>query len=268
MRNLTLFFILSALLACDLAKDEIAHLEEESDVPVVSGSTVATATVKSAGGVSFEVVEGKLQRCLLPHHRWFRTCTTCFVSWIKIKPLAITKSNGKLSKTFKNRLGYSFSILPLKYNDGGSYGDSHNSYIMPQIVFENLDSSNSLEVLSFKLTDFPQLNFNKKGGTFDLPRVEKSPANPNQDVYPFGILSVTSPSGGDEVISAIEKQFKGGKWGSLRAKITVKEKGSSSAKTYNITLDTGLFNEFMKQVFARYPKANQYNKKFRIPVAD
>ncbi|AYE37080.1 p23 cell envelope protein (plasmid) [Borrelia turcica IST7] len=250
--------ILIVMVACNIGKEDVAFVEESSAGVVDVSSPSRVASVEE--GVSFEVSEGKTKRCLSASHwaAFWITCSTCYVNWIKIKPVDIKSRKGKVIKSLKGRLGYSFSITPLKYNN------ESNKYVMPLIMFESLDSSNSVEVVSFMLTDYLELNFNKRGGTFEIPRVEKSAENPGRNVYPFGILNIGNPSGGEEVIGAIARQYKGGRWESLRAKIRVKVE--EKVKVYSITLDAKLFNEFMKEVFARYPDVASENKKFRIPV--
>ncbi|AYE36936.1 p23 cell envelope protein (plasmid) [Borrelia turcica IST7] len=257
MRRPTLL-ILIIIMGCNLGKEDVDSVEEED---VVVAAVKTSSKVSREEGVSFEVVEGKTERCLDATH-WavslFSKCRTCYINWIKTKPVEIRSWKGKVIKTLKGRLGYSISVTPVKYNNESS------KYVMPLIMFESIDSGNSVEVISFVLTDYPKLNFNKRGGTFEIPRVEKSAEREGNNVYPFGILNALSPNGGEEIIGVIAGQHKGGSWESLKAKITVKIGGI--VKAYRIGLDARVFNEFMKEVFTRYPEASSENRKFRIPV--
>ncbi|WP_445436427.1 S2/P23 family protein [Candidatus Borreliella tachyglossi] len=208
--------------------------------------------------VRFDLLEGSTSKCLdlVCLYFWKK----CEITWMKIKAKDIMNEDRKILLELKDKLRYSYSVSPIKYND------SYNSYVMPLILFESLDEK--FEVKSFKLTEHANLDFNNKrvlGGFMQgIPEVEKSTEEGYKNIYPYGILNSISPTGGDELISAFAALYNDGSWTPMKAEITIKHDNKET--TYNILLSSKLFNEFMKAVIAKHPGLTTANTKFRIPV--
>ncbi|UPA09926.1 S2/P23 family protein (plasmid) [Borrelia nietonii YOR] len=212
----------------------------------------------------FEILEGTTKKCMCLFCTWFCGCSQkCHITWTKIKAKDIIGQDEKPLDALKNKLRYSYSVSPIKYND------KYSNYVMPLILFESMDEN--IEVTSFKLTNHTSLDFNNKnvlgGITQGIPKVEKSSEAGYKNVYPYGILNALSPTGGDELISAFSALYANGKWHFMQAEIKVKDQ-TNTETTHNILLSGKLFNEFMKTVISKHQGATTANTKFRVPIND
>lgn len=214
----------------------------------------------------FEILEGTTEKCMCPFCTWFCGCPTrkCQITWTKIKAKDIIGQDEKPLDALKNKLRYSYSVSPIKYNN------AYSKYVMPLILFESMDEN--IEVTSFKLTNHTSLDFNNKnvlGGFIQgIPKVEKSSEAGYKNVYPYGILNALNPTGGDELISAFAALYANGKWNFMQAEIKVKDTKTNTETTHNILLSGKLFNEFMKTVISAHQGATTANTKFRVPIND
>ncbi|ETZ17962.1 P23-like cell envelope protein [Borrelia duttonii CR2A] len=229
----------------DLQKEKVEKEEEEEEQ------------------TTFEVIEGKKEQCMCIS--WFLcSCskTKSYITWMKIKAKEIVDQDKKVIAALKDKLRYSYSVSPIKYNN------DYSKYVMPLILFESMDKN--IEVTSFNLTDHKKLDFNNKGvlgGWIQgIPKVEKSSEEGYQNVYPYGILNAISPTGGEELISAFKSLYKNGKWDFMKAEIKVKDKTKNQESTYNILLDGKLFNEFIKTVINNHQGTTTANTKFQVPI--
>ncbi|WP_233275082.1 S2/P23 family protein [Borrelia anserina] len=213
---------------------------------------------------NFELLEGTQERCMC------LLCTCCYgythkkcqITWIKIKAKEILGKNVKPIDSLKNKLRYSYSVSPIKYN--GNY----SKYVMPLILFESL--VDHIEVTSFKLTHHKDLDFNNKnvlGGIMQgIPKVEKSSENGYKNVYPYGILNTVNPTGGEELTSAFATLYRNGKWNFMEAEIKVKDTNTNQETTHKILLNSKLFYKFLKTVITKYPETTNANNKFLVPI--
>ncbi|WP_025401327.1 S2/P23 family protein [Borrelia crocidurae] len=229
----------------DLQKEKVEEEEEEEEQ------------------TTFEVIEGKKEQCMCISC-WFCSCPQpkCYITWMKIKAKEIFDQDKKVLAALKDKLRYSYSVSPIKYNN------NYSKYVMPLILFESMDEN--IEVISFNLTDHKNLDFNNKGFLGGLiqgiPKVEKSSEEGYQNVYPYGILKAISPTGGEELISAFKSLYKNGKWDFMKAEIKVKDKTNNQESTHNILLDGKLFNEFIKTVINKHQGTTTANTKFQVPI--
>ncbi|WP_024653724.1 S2/P23 family protein [Borrelia persica] len=214
---------------------------------------------------TFELLEGQKEQCMCISC-WWCSCARkpkkCYITWMKIKAKDIIGTDKKTIETLKDKLKYSYSVSPIKYNQ------DYSKYVMPLILFETLDEN--IEVTSFKLTNHPNLDFNNKnvlGGLMQgIPKVEKSSEDGYKNVYPYGILNALSPTGGAELISAFKALYQDGKWNFMDAEIKVKDKTSNQETTHNILLNGKLFNEFIKEVIKKHQGTTTANTKFQVPI--
>ncbi|ACH93874.1 S2/P23 family protein [Borrelia duttonii] len=213
---------------------------------------------------TFEVIEGQKEQCMCISCWLWCSCPKpkCYITWMKIKAKEIVDQDKKVIAALKDKLRYSYSVSPIKYNN------NYSNYVMPLILFESMDEN--IEVTSFNLTDHKNLDFNNKGvlgGWIQgIPKVEKSSEEGYKNVYPYGILNAISPNGGEELISAFKSLYKNGKWDFMKAEIKVKDKTNNQESTHNILLDGKLFNEFIKTVINKHKGTTTANTKFQVPI--
>ncbi|QFP42363.1 S2/P23 family protein (plasmid) [Borrelia miyamotoi] len=212
--------------------------------------------------VTFEILEGTKEKCMCLVCFWCGCPPKCTITWMKIKAKEIIGKDKQPIESLKNKLRFSYSVSPIKYND------QYSKYVMPLILFESLEDN--IQVTSFRLKDHPTLNFNNKKilGIQGIPEMEKSSEAEYKNVYPYGILNAISPTGGQELISAFTALYNNGKWNLLEAEITVKDETTQQQNTYTILLNGKLFNEFMKKIIEKYPGTTTANNQFRVPIND
>lgn len=261
-------FIISCFLSDSIIKNikpkleqEIMHNDKSKKHLRENEDEYAKLTKEDA---TFEILEGTTEKCMCPICWLWCGCRPrkCQITWMKIKAKEIIGNNQKALEALKGRLKYSYSVSPIKYND------QYSTYVMPLILFESMDEN--IEVTSFKLINHTNLDFNNKnvlGGIIQgIPKVEKSSEEGYKNVYPYGILNATNPTGGDELISAFAALYQNGKWNLMEGEIKVKDTKTNNETTYKILLSGKLFNEFLKSVVSKHQGTTTANTKFRVPI--
>ncbi|AHH12989.1 P23-like cell envelope protein (plasmid) [Borrelia hermsii YBT] len=210
------------------------------------------------------ISEGILDVCLSVVH-WFWKRPICQITWAKTNPQNIIGPDTRPSSRLQGKLKYSYAVAPIQSHQ------EYTKYVMPLILFESVVSN--IKVLSFKLTDYKNLNLDFREGSMQTIRnnvsnqLEKSiKALGYHSVFICGQLVASAPNGGKDLINAFANLYKDGQWSFMEGEITIHDDRINQTNTYTILLDSELFNTFLKSIIARHPGTLTANNQFRVPV--